>query len=341
MESPGSPNLPETPRTSDPESPERRRAEFSFALESVATRSGDDPMDSSALSSSLFSLLEEGEMLRFSARIGESGVGMMIEGAGTFQHRLGALLERSRAAGYGFGECIRLPEAVAKHEMCPRPVATAGPRWLTIRPVAREAGAPAPDPIGFRPTFSSPETSSRRDFLALPAFGRGRHRDMLQGLTGVLDEMPGLLCIEIDVEKIRLEPEQIQMLEATSRHLVPPAPPTGPGEAESDDLLLARYVSMWLRRRAGWRMRCRALAIGRENRAALEAILSLAGEGLFGTRCEIQETGTKPGVPKRESGENTLLGTYPEGWPVPALLPPLNAEDDRGPIPVLHNRTRP
>jgi len=341
MESPGSPNLPETPRTSDPESPERRRAEFSFALESLATRSGDDPMDSSALSSSLFSLLEEGEMLRFSARIGESGVGMMIEGAGTFQHRLGALLERSRAAGYGFGECIRLPEAVAKHEMCPRPVATAGPRWLTIRPVAREAGAPAPDPIGFRPTFSSPETSSRRDFLALPAFGRGRHRDMLQGLTGVLDEMPGLLCIEIDVEKIRLEPEQIQMLEATSRHLVPPAPPTGPGEAESDDLLLARYVSMWLRRRAGWRMRCRALAIGRENRAALEAILSLAGEGLFGTRCEIQETGTKPGVPKRESGENTLLGTYPEGWPVPALLPPLNAEDDRGPIPVLHNRTRP
>lgn len=68
-ESPGSLNLHETPRTVRPESPERRRAEFSFALEAVATRTGDDPMGSSALSSSIFSLLEEGEMLRFTARV--------------------------------------------------------------------------------------------------------------------------------------------------------------------------------------------------------------------------------------------------------------------------------
>lgn len=329
-------DLLETPRSARTESPERRSAEFSFELESAAMRTGDDPEDSSVLSASLLSLLGAGEMLRFSARVEESGFEFLIEGAGAFRYRLGALLARSRAAGYSFAEGALLPNTIVRKEKTRRPEVPAVSPWLTIRPVASEAGAPEPELIGFR-SVSGEEAVSPIGQVALPALISARERGPFGGLTGVLAEIPGLLCIEVEVEKISLAAQQIQFLEAASRRLGS-LPPTVPGEAEAGEGLLIRYLSMWLRRKAGWRVRCRALAGDSEDRATVEAILALAGESIFGSRCEVDESGKETFIPALESA---FLGTFPEGWPVPALLPPLNSEDGQGPVPCLQNRMRP
>lgn len=325
----------ETPLPTHPESPERRRAEFSFALEAIATRTGDDPTDSSALTSSILSLLEEGEMLRFTARVEESGIGISIEGAGVVRHRLGALLARSRAAGYRFAECVPILPATGKRKRR-HPGIPVGSRWFTIRPATRGAGAPVPDPIGFH-AGSGQIRASEGVGIVLPLFSGGKECEAFQGLTGVLQEMPGLLCIELEVVPVRIAPEQVRQLkDAYSRIEVLPS--ASSRDISTDDARLHRYVTMWMCQPNGWQLQCRALVQGKEDLTSTEAVLALAGERIFGCKCEVEVAGNGQATKGCGAG---LRGAYPDGWTAPALLPPLTADDGSGPLPSLHNRTRP
>lgn len=285
------------------------------------------------LESRLLSMLRPGEMLRFVfRRTDDKRMALSLEGSGSdhsgLMQRISTILHASRGEGYVFRD---------EGRTSPRSSGSAGKRsesFVEIIPHSHTLHRLRRATLGFTGSGKAAE-STDEDLLQIPDFPLNGSPCLVDYPAALLADAPAISAMQIEFTRISLS-ETLAKLSAS---------------ALEEDIQLRReihgaelpvtarssFLALWWSRRSGWVLRCRVAL--KRNQPIPTGTLEVLGRELFGAECHIvPETQFSSKAPA--GLENTLGEAYPDGWPFPAIFPPV---EESGSLTAarIHNRRMP
>lgn len=274
----------------------------------------------------ILSVLRPGDMVRFvllpekNRRVAVEIEGSQAEGTdGSFERRLGVLLEGMRNKGYSFAS-----HPISKGQGATRRTKAArrcdgAPRWVEIRP--RTMPFPLYDvrEIGFG---AKAQFCAGQETIALPDLPMALAPNVFDSLADLLLGTPPIQALEIEFTRSDLEKEDASLLEKAFQIHALAERSNVIGQTELRNPIHA-FIALWLSRRSGWAVRARAKVPAEAE--APTATLELVGRDIFSCDCDVTTTGTHDG--DGAMGHRDFSMRYPRGWPFPPILPPPEVQD--------------
>lgn len=269
--------------------------------------------------SKVLSLLREGDMLRFVfTPDAVRGMDIHLEGAVSpdgdrrMQDRMEIAVRELRGEGYLFGNGCRPSNLSAGRRSRGHKTK---PRWLEIRPVAREFSSIRQGSVGFDTVSTAHEVRG----VYFPTVLSNPETSLSDSIASLVQNMSPIQRFEIDFTRTSLPADTESLLQElltmrkSVRHVF--------GDENGSMGLPDAFFSLWLIQKTGWQVTARALILAR--RKSPLAALEMIGREIFHCECQILEK-----EPPDRDGDSLDLGChFPQGWPFPALLPPPHSSD--------------
>lgn len=271
----------------------------------------------------LLSLPQPGQGLRFVFEFrGDGRIRTAIEGIGENQAALrvqaGLELEAARQSGFVF-EPARVPSAGGRKRGKVAPAASDQPDlWLRIRPQTRSlafqdrdgrlgfqslaGGQPRLDQVLPVPDLLDSEAPDADNLTALPALAR-----TLAGVRALEFTFMHRALSRAGAEITRrlLDSERKQRLDYLG--------------TESTPGLIEHFLYRWSRHGRGWDLDLTARLAADADLELVRGALTLLGRQVFAAECETMDV--QASQPAPPGGTMELTASYPQTWPLPALLP--------------------
>jgi len=287
----------------------------------------------SRLESRLLSMLRPGEMLRFVfVPTDDKRMVVSLEGSGAdrlgLMQRISTILHASRGDGYVFRDEGRTPHRTAR-SVSNRASGT----FVEIIPNTHILHRLRRAPLGF--TGREATESDDENLLRVPDFPANGSQILVDYPAALLAEAPAISAMQIEFTRVFL-PDSLARL-------------TGGALEEDIDLRRAihgaelpatarsAFLALWWCRRSGWVIHCRVKV--KRSQPIPTGTLEVLGREIFGAECRI--VAETVSLPVDFAHLETSLGeAYPDGWPFPAILPPV---EESGSLTAerIHNRRMP
>ena len=264
----------------------------------------------------LLVMLRPMEMLRFVfGQTNDGRITVTLEGssdsAAGLMQRISTILRASRSEGFVFNQGFCTSHSTT--EVLP---SRAGNRVVEIVPDAITICRFAKTPLGF---------TERNQGLNLTGNGLLEIPDFpISGGQRLVDHPATLMLESSAIRGVEIEFTRTVVDEACAGLLA---------SALEEDIFLRRaihgveipatpvssFLALWYSRRAGWLVNCRVNL--KQGHPIPTGTLEVLGREIFGSECRIVEGETpNKGL---SSSIFSLAQSYPDGWPFPALLPPI------------------
>ena len=271
----------------------------------------------------LLNLLQPGAMLRFVYRCENGRLNFEIEGAdgeggeGTLKELLHLAMGALRLEGlifkHGSGTSANA-ESVKQG------------RWIPIEPSGRLVGAKAHTTLGFQTEAGKSEKDAYS--LRTPAFPSMLPQRLLDFVAVPLLKDNPLRAIEIEFKAHRLtEKHRKEMLALLEQRVIEHRLLFGENVQVGT---LERFLGLWVRNGRGWQIRCRVQI--EKNQPEPKALLALIAGEVFETALKAESQDKI--IPKASDFHDV----YPEGWELPALLPPSDYFEEFSARRILNGR---
>ena len=271
----------------------------------------------------LLNLLRPTSMLRFVYRRENGRLHFGIEGtdaeggAGTLEELLPLAMESLCSEGLVFDNVNRVSGSAGGEKQG---------RWIPVEPSGRLVGIKPAAKLGFQTAVNNAEKTYSS--LRVPAFPSMLPRRWLDFVAALLLKDNPLMAVEIEFQARKLtEKHRKEMLALLNERIVEHKLLFGENVPIG---ALERFLGLWVRNGKGWQIRCR-VQIGKEQSAPRALLELMAGE-VFETALQTERsTELLPKV-------SDFHDAYPEGWELPALLPPSDYFEDFSARRILNGR---
>ncbi len=264
----------------------------------------------------LLAMLRPMEMLRFVfCQTNDGRITVTLEGssdsAASLIQRIATILRSSRSEGFVFDQ--EIGRSHGTNEVLPT---RAGSRIFEIVPDAITMSRFAKPPLGFTERNEGMNLPGN-SLLEIPDFPISGGQRLVDHPATLILESSAIRCVEIEFTRTVVNEACAALLAC----------------ALEDDVFLRRaihgaeipatsvssFLALWYSRRAGWLVNCRVDL--KQGHPIPTGTLEVLGREIFGAECRIVE-----GEASNRSLDSRLFSlaqSYPDGWPFPALLPPV------------------